>query len=119
VARQRKQRARSSRPAPRPADTRRVTAAAQAIDVKRVLKLLLWVIATLVFLTLAAMSIEHKITWYLAVDQFGYMRFAHDLLDGKLLHEWAPAEALARWLPKRTDMLAQTYIWDHGRLYSR
>jgi hypothetical protein len=96
-----------------------VTAAAQAIDVKRVLKLLLWVIATLVFLTLAAMSIEHKITWYLAVDQFGYMRFAHDLLDGKLLHEWAPAEALARWLPKRTDMLAQTYIWDEGRLYSR
>jgi len=83
------------------------------------LRLLVWAIATLVFLTLTAMSVEHKITWYLAVDQFGYMRFAHDLLDLQVLHEWAPAEALARWLPKRTDMLAQTYIWDEGRLYSR
>ena len=119
MARQRKQRVRAERSAPNRPDKPAAPPAARPVDLKRVLRFFLWGIATVVFLTLTAMSIEHKITWYLAVDQFGYMRFAHDLLDGKVLHEWAPAEALTRWLPKRTDMLAQTYIWDHGRLYSR
>ncbi len=62
---------------------------------------------------------RRQITWYLAVDQFGYFSFAHDILAGRLLHVWPPADAFAARLPPRTDILAQTYIWDHGRIYSR
>jgi len=80
---------------------------------------LAWAALTVVFLLLTAMAIEHRITWYLAVDQFGYLRFAHDLLQGRVLHDWPPARALAANLPPQTDVLVQTYIWDEGRLYSR
>lgn len=85
----------------------------------RRLRPLAWAALTVVFLILTAMAIEHRITWYLAVDQFGYLRFAHDLLAGRVQHDWPPARALASHLPPQTDMLVQTYIWDHGRLYSR
>jgi hypothetical protein len=78
-----------------------------------------WALVTVVFLYYTAQAIEHRITWYLAVDQFGYLRFAHDLLAGRIHHDWPPARALAGVLPERTDVLVQTYIWDHGRLYSR
>jgi hypothetical protein len=63
-------------------------------------------------------AIEARITWYLAVDQFGYLQFAHDLLRGTVFHEWEPARIMGL-LPKRTDVLAQTYIWDDGRMYCR
>jgi hypothetical protein len=63
-------------------------------------------------------AIEARITWYLAVDQFGYLQFAHDLLQGKVFHDWEPARILGI-LPDRTDILAQTYIWDDGRMYCR
>lgn len=62
---------------------------------------------------------EHQITWYLAVDQFGYVTFANDLLHGHIFHQWQPAEAIAHLLRPRTDMLAQTYVWDEGVMYSR
>jgi hypothetical protein len=78
-----------------------------------------WAALTVVFLLLTAMALEHRITWYLAVDQFGYLRFAHDLLAGRVQHDWPPARALASHLPPQTDVLVQTYIWDEGRLYSR
>jgi len=83
------------------------------------LRLFAWGIVTLLFLVFTALWLEHRITWYLAVDQFGYLRFANDLLNGSIFHHWVPAEALAPLLPPRTDMLAQTYIWDRGELYSR
>jgi hypothetical protein len=70
------------------------------------------------FLFFLARAIEARITWYLAVDQFGYLQFAHDLLHGKVFHDWEPAKLL-RNLPKRTDMLAQTYVWDDGKMYCR
>lgn len=63
-------------------------------------------------------AIEARITWYLAVDQFGYLQFAHDLLQGKIFHDWEPARIIGI-LPKRADILAQTYIWDEGRMYCR
>src|SRR5215831_17359158 len=63
--------------------------------------------------------LDRRITWYLAVDQFGYVSFAHDILSGRLLHHWAPADALAKWMPARTDILVQSYIFDAGRIYSR
>jgi hypothetical protein len=70
-----------------------------------------------VFLVALARAVEARITWYLAVDQFGYLQFANDLLQGKVFHDWAPARILA--IPSPTDVLAQTYIWDDGRMYCR
>src|SRR5262249_13311837 len=62
---------------------------------------------------------ERKITWYLAVDQYGYLAFAHDLAQGRIFHHWAPLDALGPRLAKSVDVLSQTYIWDQGRLYCR
>src|SRR5262249_31417832 len=76
-----------------------------------------WLVTTVLFLGLTAMWLERQITWYLAVDQFGYLTFAHDLLAGHAFHQWAPLQWLARTIPPRTDMLAQAYVYDHGLLY--
>ena len=70
------------------------------------------------FLLFLARAIEARITWYLAVDQFGYLQFAHDLMHGKVFHDWEPAKIIGT-LPKMTDVLAQTYIYDHGKMYCR
>jgi len=72
-----------------------------------------------VFFYYTAVALEHQITWYLAVDQFGYLNFAHDLLHGHIFHTWAPLKALEPFFPTRTDLLAQTYVYDDGRLYCR
>jgi len=78
-----------------------------------------WGIAILVFFVATAMAIERQITWYLAVDQFGYLNFAHDLLHGHVFHDWPPLRSLQQFMPPRTDVLAQTYVDDGGRLYCR
>jgi hypothetical protein len=78
-----------------------------------------WGIAILVFFAATAMAMERQITWYLAVDQFGYLNFAHDLLSGHVFHDWPPLHALQQSMPPRTDVLAQTYVDDGGRLYCR
>lgn len=62
---------------------------------------------------------QGKVTWYLAVDQHGYYAFARDLLHGRLFHPWSPAGMLGDKLWPRTDVLAQTYIFDQGWIYSR
>lgn len=77
-----------------------------------------FVLLTGVFFVAIWRMLEARITWYLAVDQFGYLQFAHDLLHGKIFHDWEPAKIMGV-LPKRTDLLAQTYILDHGRMYCR
>ena len=69
--------------------------------------------------TYTAAALAQQITWYLAVDQFGYLSFAHDLLHGHIFHTWAPLKALEPFFPTRTDLLAQTYVYDDGRLYCR
>jgi len=74
-------------------------------------------IATLLVLT--AVVLERRVSWYLSVDQFGYLTFADDLLHGRIFHPWPPATALAPVLEQRTDMLSQAYVYDHGRLSSR
>ena len=79
----------------------------------------MWLGLTIGFLVLTAMSLEHRITWYLAVDQFGYLRFANDLLHGHVEHDWPPIRVFAKYVQPRTDILVQTYIWDHGHIYSR
>ena len=80
---------------------------------------LLWGVATIVVFALVAVALERKVTWYLAVDQLGALLFAHDLLHGRIFHDWPVATALATWLPPQADVLAQTYVWDRGVLYSR
>jgi hypothetical protein len=70
-------------------------------------------------LALTAVVLERRVSWYLSVDQFGYLAFADDLLHGRVFHPWPPARALATVLESPTDMLSQTYVYDHGRLSSR
>jgi len=60
-----------------------------------------------------------KITWYLAVDQFGYLTFAHDLLHGHVFHHWRPMEAFVGRVPPRVDILAQTYVQEGDHAYCR
>lgn len=80
---------------------------------------ILWALVTLTFLVLTLLGILAKITWYLAVDQYGYLAFAHDLMHGRIFHHWPPLDALAPQLPSRVDMLVQTYVYDAGKLYCR
>jgi hypothetical protein len=82
-------------------------------------KWLAWGAATFAFFYYTAVGLERMITWYLAVDQYGYLTFAHDLLHGRVFHEWGPLKALERFFPGRTDVMAQTYVYDDGRLYCR
>ena len=70
-------------------------------------------------LAITAVVLQRRVSWYLSVDQFGYLAFADDLLHGRVFHPWPPATALAPALAPRTDVLSQTYVWDHGRLSSR
>jgi hypothetical protein len=79
----------------------------------------LWLGATALLIVLAGLGVGRKITWYLAVDQYGYLAFAHDLARGHVFHHWPPLDALASRLPPQVDVLSQTYIYDHGRLYCR
>src|SRR5439155_245413 len=78
-----------------------------------------WGSVLLALLAFTATNIVRKITWYLAVDQFGYLVFAHDLLHGHVLHHWPPLDALIGRLPPRADILAQTYVADGARAYCR
>jgi hypothetical protein len=96
---------------PRPAST---TATPVVIPLKYI-----WLAVSALMIGVVASSIGPKITWYLAVDQYGYLAFAHDLASGRIFHHWPPLEAFARRLPEQVDVLSQTYVYDHGRLYCR
>lgn len=76
-------------------------------------------VAVVVLLWQTWLGLERQITWYLAVDQFGYLNFAHDLLQGRVFHQWEPLKALQQFLPPRTDILVQTYVNEGGKLYCR
>jgi 4-amino-4-deoxy-L-arabinose transferase-like glycosyltransferase len=78
-----------------------------------------WWILTCSLLGVTLLAVLRRITWYLAVDQYGYLTFAQDLARGQVLHHWRPLDALGPHFLNRTDVLAQTYIYDFGRTYSR
>jgi 4-amino-4-deoxy-L-arabinose transferase-like glycosyltransferase len=78
-----------------------------------------WAVVAVVLFRTAWAMLERQITWYLAVDQFGYLNFATDLLHGRVFHEWKPLAALGNFIPKRTDVLVQTYVRDGDVLYCR
>jgi hypothetical protein len=80
---------------------------------------LVWALATALLLAVVAISVERKVTWYLAVDQYGYLTFANDLVHGKVFHDWPLLGAIGSRLPDRIDVLSQTYVYDRGRVYCR
>lgn len=64
--------------------------------------------------------VQARTSWYLAIDQFGYLSFARDLLAGHVAHPSASAEVLNALLPSQAaDALGQTYVLRDGELYSR
>src|SRR6476620_9367008 len=71
--------------------------------------LVAWFITTALLFWYELGALRAKVTWYLAVDQLGYLLFARDLLAGHAFHQWPPAAALATRLPDPTDVLAQSY----------
>jgi hypothetical protein len=75
-------------------------------------------IATVFFL--AAHGLFRKVTWYLAIDQYGYLTFAGDLAQGRIFHEWPPMQVLAPAIPvPHVDVRAQTYVFDGERMFCR
>jgi hypothetical protein len=95
---------------PRPAPARARSARAET---------LVWALASALLLAVVAISVERKVTWYLAVDQYGYLTFANDLVHGKVFHDWPLLGAIGSRLPDRIDVLSQTYVYDSGRVYCR
>jgi hypothetical protein len=78
-----------------------------------------WALATACSSLVVAIGVERKVTWYLAVDQYGYLTFANDLVRGKVFHDWPLLGAHRLAPPDRIDVLSQTYVYDHGALYCR
>lgn len=78
-------------------------------------------------LTLAALIgvvmtwVARRTSWYLAIDQFGYLTFAQDLAQGRVAHDWPMLAVLRKFLPPtfQADVLAFTYVYDDGDLYCR
>ena len=61
-----------------------------------------------------------RTTWYLAIDQFGYLTFARDLASGSARHDWELLPALKPLLPATdVDVYAQTYVRRGDALYCR
>lgn len=73
----------------------------------------------LVALVAVAVETPRHVSWYLAVDQFGYLTFARDLAHGRLFHVWPPLDGLRPLLTTPMDVLVQTYIVDGARTYAR
>ncbi|MBM4265135.1 MAG: hypothetical protein FJ144_00755 [Deltaproteobacteria bacterium] len=65
--------------------------------------------------------VVRRTSWYLAVDQFGYLTFASDLTAGRVVHDWPLVGTLKSFLPKHldADVLAQTYVLHDGSLFCR
>jgi hypothetical protein len=72
-------------------------------------------------LVLAGIWVVERTSWYLAIDQFGYLTFARDLAAGRVFHESPIAALLDDLLPPgvESDLLAQTYVRRDGLLYCR
>lgn len=75
--------------------------------------------AAVLLLGTIALGVGRKLSWYLAVDQFGYLTFAHDLLRGQVFHDWPLLGALRPSLPPTVDVLFQTYVLYREQLFCR
>jgi hypothetical protein len=74
-----------------------------------------------IVLALVGTWVVERTTWYLAIDQFGYLTFARDLAAGKVFHSWDAERFLGPLLPRNlaADVLAQTYIRRGDLLHCR
>lgn len=71
-------------------------------------------------LALVGVWTVQRTTWYLAIDQFGYLTFAEDLANGHVHHRWPLLKALAPLLPSgELDVYSQTYVRRGDLLYCR
>ncbi|MBY0277276.1 hypothetical protein K2Z84_18245 [Candidatus Binatia bacterium] len=78
------------------------------------------VLLLVVALALIGVWTVRRTTWYLAIDQFGYLTFARDLASGKATHDWSLLPALQSLLPAtEVDVYAQTYVRRGAQLYCR
>jgi len=81
---------------------------------------ILYIVAIATVFFLAAHGLFRKVTWYLAIDQYGYLTFAGDLARGRVFHEWPPMQVLAPAIPvPHVDVRAQTYVFDGERMFCR
>jgi hypothetical protein len=81
---------------------------------------LIYILAAGLVLFLAAHGLLRKVTWYLAIDQYGYLTFAGDLAQGKVFHSWPPIDALTHAIRfPSVDVRAQTYVFDGARMFCR
>lgn len=81
---------------------------------------LVYAAAVILVFGLAAQGLFRKITWYLAIDQYGYLTFAGDLAQGSVFHVWPPIDDLAGKIRHpRVDVLSQTYVFTGDRMYCR
>src|SRR5258707_3891612 len=84
---------------------------------------LAWLAGVLLTITLVVVGVwtVQRTTWYLAIDQFGYLTFADDLAHGHALHDWALLPAVKPLLPQDldVDVYAQTYVGHGDALFCR
>jgi len=82
-----------------------------------------WVARVLLVVMLALVGLwtVQRTTWYLAIDQFGYLTFAEDLSRGSVRHDWDLLPALRPLLPAGVDIdvYAQTYVRHGDTLFCR
>ena len=81
-----------------------------------------WLAVLLLAVAVALVGIwtVQRTTWYLAIDQFGYLTFARDLAEGRVRHDWPLLPALKPLLPEAdVDVYAQTYVRRGDALYCR
>ena len=81
-----------------------------------------WLPIALLAIAIALVGVwtVQRTTWYLAIDQFGYLTFARDLANGSAHHDWELLPALQPLLPQAdVDVYAQTYVRRGDDLYCR
>ncbi|MFP6663407.1 MAG: hypothetical protein VCC00_04325 [Deltaproteobacteria bacterium] len=80
---------------------------------------LAWVLLSLAAATVI-LWVQARTSWYLAIDQFGYLSFARDLVLGQATHSSDVGELLNSFMPLHdSDALGQTYVMRGGELFSR
>ncbi len=79
-----------------------------------------WLLLALV-VVIVVVWVVRRTSWYLAIDQFGYLTFARDLAAGRVSHDWPLVPVLEGFLPPRfrADVLGQTYVLYQGDLFCR
>ena len=74
----------------------------------------------LVMASVVVWWVHARTSWYLAIDQFGYLSFAESLRSGRVTYPSDVAHMLTyAHYGKPVDAFGQTYILNGGEFYSR